>query len=344
MYYVNNKLIVTSHSFSKSKQDFMRVYHQDTGELLLELPRCHASSCVVALEIQGKEHVLEGCSICQIIRGYELQEATGNPRVLLKGIRPLADLRGGARDAPPPGVQILSFLCSFWQKNCKIIAVLGVGAPSSGKSWIRHCRPSHMNKWTNSDAIMVFEEELKFINLLQYSAHQFQIVGKKFPVWLHNIAEICYSKCSPYAMFLHNNKKIVSAVVLGTSQIAWQHTKTGSFINDIATIPDGQICTVINYKKFCVLDPKNGAILYTLPDSEHLKLGVVYSVATCYSNNQQRLALQHGKPEDTRISCCKVKSTQPPKVKSKKPLPWDYGNHINMGELVSNEANLDARN
>ena len=27
----------------------------------------------------------------------------------------LADLRGGARDAPP-GVQILSFSCSFWQK------------------------------------------------------------------------------------------------------------------------------------------------------------------------------------------------------------------------------------
>ena len=291
MYYINNKLIVTSHSFSKSKQDFMRVYHQETGELLLELPRCHASSCVVALEIQGKEHVLEGCSICQMIRGYELQEATGNPRVLLKGIR-----------------------------------------------------PSHMNKWTDSDAIMVFEEELKFINLLQYSAHQFHIVGKKFPVWLHNIAEICYSKCSPYAVFLHNNKKTVSAVVLGTSQIAWQHTKTGSFINDIATLPDGQICTVINYKKFCVLDPKYGAILYTLPDSEHLKLGVVYSVATCYSNNQQRLAIQHGKPEDTRISCYKVKSTQPPKVKSKKPLPRDYGNHINMGELVSNEANLDARN
>ena len=34
---------------------------------------------------------------------------------------------GGARD-PPPGVQILSFSCSFQQKSWKIIALLKVGA------------------------------------------------------------------------------------------------------------------------------------------------------------------------------------------------------------------------
>ena len=51
------------------------------------------------------------------------------------GIQTLADQRGGggARDAHRPlGVQILSFSCSFWQKNCKIIAVLRVGAPPRG--------------------------------------------------------------------------------------------------------------------------------------------------------------------------------------------------------------------
>ena len=39
---------------------------------------------------------------------------------------------GRFRAAPgrvPPGVQILSFSCSFLQKNWKIIALLGVGAP-----------------------------------------------------------------------------------------------------------------------------------------------------------------------------------------------------------------------
>ena len=52
---------------------------------------------------------------------------------------PLEDPSGGARDADPPGVQILLFSCRFWQKNCKIIALLGVGAAPSGKSWICHC-------------------------------------------------------------------------------------------------------------------------------------------------------------------------------------------------------------
>ena len=81
---------------------------------------------------------------------------------------------GGARDVCPLSVQFLSFPCSFRQKPCQISggskrgardarppgskffqfhAVLGklrqnrtlappwgVGAPSSGKSWIRHCK------------------------------------------------------------------------------------------------------------------------------------------------------------------------------------------------------------
>ena len=53
---------------------------------------------------------------------------------------PLVDPRGGGegRDARPSlGVQILSFSCSFQPKKCKII---GLGAPTWGKPWIRHCR------------------------------------------------------------------------------------------------------------------------------------------------------------------------------------------------------------
>ena len=53
---------------------------------------------------------------------------------------PVTDLRGDVRDASPPGVQILSFLCSFRQKRLVSIPTLGVGAPS-GKSWIRHWDP-----------------------------------------------------------------------------------------------------------------------------------------------------------------------------------------------------------
>ena len=60
----------------------------------------------------------------------------------------VADLRGGAGDARPPlGAQILSISCSFWENLAKSYVGAppwGVGAPSSGKSWIRHWSiPSH---------------------------------------------------------------------------------------------------------------------------------------------------------------------------------------------------------
>ena len=57
--------------------------------------------------------------------------------------RAVADLRGDAGDAHPPrGPNSFNFM-KFWENFGKIIYWLppwGVGAPSSGKSWIRHCR------------------------------------------------------------------------------------------------------------------------------------------------------------------------------------------------------------
>ena len=63
--------------------------------------------------------------------------------------------------APPPGVQILSISCSFWE----ILAKSYVGAPpppprrvgtlSSGKSWIRHCRPTTL-KWCMTHTMLCF--------------------------------------------------------------------------------------------------------------------------------------------------------------------------------------------
>ena len=38
-----------------------------------------------------------------------------------------------------PGVQILSIACSFWENLAKLyVSAPRVGAPTSGKSWIRH--------------------------------------------------------------------------------------------------------------------------------------------------------------------------------------------------------------
>ena len=52
----------------------------------------------------------------------------------------VADLHSKILDAPPPPVQILSISCSFWENLAKsyVGAPWRVGAPSSGKSWIRH--------------------------------------------------------------------------------------------------------------------------------------------------------------------------------------------------------------
>ena len=56
---------------------------------------------------------------------------------------PVADLRGGTRDArPPPGPKFLHFHAVFgknWPNNRLAPPPFGVSAPSSGKSWIRHC-------------------------------------------------------------------------------------------------------------------------------------------------------------------------------------------------------------
>ena len=93
-----------------------------------------------------------GQNTCENITLPQTSFASGNKHCFTKmskssqhGIRQIlahgiGGSKGGARDAPPPpGVQILSISCSFGGKNGQIIASFRVGAPSSGKSWIRHC-------------------------------------------------------------------------------------------------------------------------------------------------------------------------------------------------------------
>ena len=60
------------------------------------------------------------------------------------GTRPVADLGGAQGTRPPPGDQNSFDFMQFLGKFGKIVCwrpPWGVGAPSSGKSWIRHCRP-----------------------------------------------------------------------------------------------------------------------------------------------------------------------------------------------------------
>ena len=286
MCFMNDKLILTGHSFHKSGDDIIRVYHQETGEIIREWTKCHGFSCVAVIEVEGREKVLEGCSKCKVIRGYDLNHPEDIHTILHEGIRPS--------------------LMSKW--------------------------------WRDSEEIMVFEEaeEEKRIKLFQYRDHQLHL-DEQFPVWLDDIAEICYSKSSGNIIFLHDNKKSVTGFPLGMKhQIAWQYTNTqsGSCINDIAILPDGQVCAVINYMKVYILDSKKGSFLYKLPDSEHLELGSIWAVATCYCSRQQKLAIKHGKPEETQITCYRVESTQPPGAQPvQAAAPFESDHYININTI-----------
>ena len=61
-------------------------------------------------------------------------------RIVFFDFNAVADLRGGTRDAPPPGAKIISFSCSFRPKKIGSRTHFGSWRPPPrGKSWICHC-------------------------------------------------------------------------------------------------------------------------------------------------------------------------------------------------------------
>ena len=77
----------------------------------------------------------------QILVNYSLSSAY---------TQPVADLHSKILDAPPPpgGPNSFNFM-QFLGKYGKIVCwrpPWGVGAPSSGKSWIRHCQRKHYGR------------------------------------------------------------------------------------------------------------------------------------------------------------------------------------------------------
>ena len=86
----------------------------------------------------------------------------------------VADLHSKILDArPPPRVQILSISCSFSEILAKsyVGAPRGVGAPSSGKSWIHHCVGW---KFTTHPPNMCvnFQDQVSFNNRLKYDCRE----------------------------------------------------------------------------------------------------------------------------------------------------------------------------
>ena len=68
--------------------------------------------------------------------------------------RALANPKGGRQGrAPPPGDPNSFIFMQFSGENGKIMALLGVGAPLSGKSWIRHWRV--MTPWSTHPLVPI---------------------------------------------------------------------------------------------------------------------------------------------------------------------------------------------
>ena len=84
--------------------------------------------------------------------------------------------QGGAPS--PSGVQILSFSCSFGQKNWKTIALLGVGAPPWGKSWIRHCYWLDFNPFRFGFSARQISSEYRLNVKYVYRRHGVQIKAR----------------------------------------------------------------------------------------------------------------------------------------------------------------------
>ena len=60
----------------------IRVYHEGTGRVLNEWNSCHTYPCLLMFETEGKEYLLECCTLCKVIRGYESPETTYSCKIM----------------------------------------------------------------------------------------------------------------------------------------------------------------------------------------------------------------------------------------------------------------------
>ena len=88
--YVKDKLVITLYLSGKAIHKTI-VYDEEKLVQEGEEP-CSLPTSVMEFQIDGKEYLLQGCSICKIIRGYELPKT--NSKILFEGIFPNAMCKG----------------------------------------------------------------------------------------------------------------------------------------------------------------------------------------------------------------------------------------------------------
>ena len=91
MCYVKNHLIITMCPLGLFTCSKAKVY-DEIGNLVKEWECCHVRISMMGFEIQGKEYLLEGCPICEIIRAYEFPQIES--KILCEEISPGAMCKG----------------------------------------------------------------------------------------------------------------------------------------------------------------------------------------------------------------------------------------------------------
>ena len=159
--------------------------------------------------------------------------------------------------------------------------------------------------------ILVFKKELQRVKQLRYAGGLLHTVSQ-FSLELEDVTGLCFSGHYGILVVVHGDRKTITGLHLMTGEVAWRRANIPNgfasqpviCINDIAALPDGRIFFVADYKKMFILDPKCGASLSTTSDFGNL--GVIWTIATCRSGDQQKLAIQHGTPEHTKITSYEI--------------------------------------
>ena len=233
MCYINHNLAVSG---LKSK---IKVFDEETGSVLHEWKSCHIAICLMAFESDGKEYLLEGCTLCEVIRGYELTETTHNFKTFCENVIPDVMCKG-------------------------------------------------------PDSTILVLENNKSVKQLRFSEGKFH--PGEFSFESNDVRDITFSGRHNIVLLLHQDKKNLTGIhiqtreVLLNSELQFHPLRRASEgIFNIFTLADGRVCIVTVLKTF-VIDPRTGTVKYQLYSKSHSPEGLLWTIASCYNGNQQRLS------------------------------------------------------
>ena len=145
------------------------------------------------------------------------------------------------------------------------------------------------------NTIFVYERDKKSVSQMKFSRGKLNFHDYIF-CEIDEIQGMCFSRTLATVALLQiqDDMTNIVGVSLATRRVAWERSelnrKVGSsekvhnVIKDITSLPDGRFC-IFNHKEILVLDPRDGATLYTLFDFTNR--GVIWSISATSTNNKR---------------------------------------------------------